>query len=71
MAGLWVYHLAVVFNMVGKVVTGFAKGTDDRETATAGLEFAIQDFNSAFSVYAQRVNLKTYTDVQGYPNCGG
>jgi len=55
-----------VIDFVGKVVNSFVRGNEDREAATAGLETAIDDFNNAFFVYAHRVNLKTYTHVQGF-----
>jgi hypothetical protein len=48
------------------VVTAFVKGNEDRESATHELETAIEDFNNAFFVYADRVNLKTFTHVQGF-----
>ena len=50
---------------LGKVVTTFTAGDDERNGVNAALESAVRDFNAALSHYGHGVGFKTFETVEG------
>lgn len=53
--------------MIENITMTFFKGSQGCEESRAGLELAVQEFNSTFSHFGHQIGFKTLARVEGAP----